>query len=129
MGKEIGAAVKYDGPDPASVSGQVEFINNFVNQGYAAIAISALSPDGLCEALKRAKSKGIKVLTWDSDVNPECRSSTSARVPPISSATCWSRWSPIRCPNTKTAKKKIAFHYSSPTVTDQKISGRKSPRK
>ena len=66
--------MKYDGPSEASVSGQVKYINNFINQNYDALMVSSTSVDGLSQSLQRAKKKGMTVLTWDSDVNPKDRS-------------------------------------------------------
>jgi len=54
-------------------SGQVSYVNTLTQQQVSAIAVSAQDPGALCTALKQAMSNGIKVVTYDSDTNPDCR--------------------------------------------------------
>ncbi|KRF37223.1 rhamnose ABC transporter substrate-binding protein [Nocardioides sp. Soil805] len=72
--EEVGAAIEQVGPetgdDPA---GQVPFINTVAQQGADGLIVSANDPEAICDAIGEARDAGVKVVTFDSDTNPECR--------------------------------------------------------
>jgi rhamnose transport system substrate-binding protein len=71
--KEFGG--KYDevGPDTAGPDAQVSYIDTAAAQGVNALIISANDPTALCDSLNAAREAGTKVVTFDSDTDPECR--------------------------------------------------------
>ncbi|MQA87799.1 MAG: rhamnose ABC transporter substrate-binding protein [Streptosporangiales bacterium] len=70
---EVDGTGKEVGPSDASASSQVSYINTLTQQQQDAIVISANDPNAVVPALKQAMSRGIKVVTYDSDTTPEGR--------------------------------------------------------
>jgi rhamnose transport system substrate-binding protein len=70
---ELGFTFIHDGPDDGSSDGQIRIIENYINQGVDAIAVSANDADALVSALQEAKAAGIKVVSWDAPVAAEGR--------------------------------------------------------
>ncbi|UYM03346.1 rhamnose ABC transporter substrate-binding protein [Solicola gregarius] len=70
---EFGGSIEEVGPDQATPDSQVSFINTAAQQGVGALVVSANDPTAICDALNEARDAGVKVVTFDSDTDPECR--------------------------------------------------------
>jgi len=71
--EEFGGSIEEVGPDQATPDSQVSFINTAAQQGVGALVVSANDPTAICDALNEARDAGVKVITFDSDTDPECR--------------------------------------------------------
>lgn len=72
--KELGdVEIIYTGPTDTTAEGQIEVINSLIAQKVDAIAVSANDTDALVPTLKKAMSRGITVISWDSGVAKEGR--------------------------------------------------------
>jgi rhamnose transport system substrate-binding protein len=70
---EFGGTFKEVGPDTASPDAQVPFINTAAQQGTKALVVSANDPKAIGSALNQARQAGTKVVTFDSDTEPQYR--------------------------------------------------------
>ena len=72
---DLGVTLDWQG-DPSgqeSAAKQQAYIQTFIDKGYDAILVSALDEKSYADTLKQARAKGIKVITWDADVQPDAR--------------------------------------------------------
>lgn len=71
--EEFGGTFAEVGPTEASPTAQVSYIQTAAQQGVGALVVSANDPEAICDALNEARDAEVKVVTFDSDTNPECR--------------------------------------------------------
>lgn len=61
----------YDGPTEDKADAQNQLIDGYIAQQVDVIAISPNDPDSIAPVLKKARDKGIHVITWDADASAE----------------------------------------------------------
>ena len=70
---ELKGEYKLVGPNDASASSQVSYINTLIQQQQNVIVVAANDPNAVCPSLNQARQAGIKVVSFDSDASKDCR--------------------------------------------------------
>ena len=72
--KELGnVKLIYDGPTDGAPEKAASMIEKWTLQGVDVIAVSPNDPEVLAPAMRRAREKGVQVITWDADGAPNTR--------------------------------------------------------
>ena len=71
--KELGIEMIFDGPTDPDPAKQNEIVEQWINLGVDAIAVACENRDGISTALRKARAKGVKVITYDADAQPDAR--------------------------------------------------------
>ncbi len=70
----LGVDLLFDGPTESDPAKQNEIVENWIALGVDVIAAACENKEGISTALRKAQSKGIKVITYDADALPDARS-------------------------------------------------------
>ena len=71
--KELGCKLLWDGPTEPDPARQNEIVETWITRGVDVLAVAVENREGISTALRKAREKGIKVVTWDSDAMPDAR--------------------------------------------------------
>src|SRR6059058_524099 len=77
--KELGVKLLWDGPTEPDPAKQNEIVETWITRGVDVIAVAVENREGISTALRKAREKGIKVITWDSDAQRTRAISSSTR--------------------------------------------------
>ena len=71
--KELGVELIWDGPTGLDAAKQNELVENWITRKVDVIAVAVENRGGISSVLRKARSRGIRVLTWDADAEPDAR--------------------------------------------------------
>jgi len=71
--KELGVEMIWDGPTGLDAAKQNEMVENWITRKVGAIAVAVENKDGISTVLRKARERGIKVLTFDADAQKDAR--------------------------------------------------------
>jgi len=71
--KELGQDLIWDGPADLDPARQNEIVEAWITRGVDTIAVAVINAPGISTVLRKARAKGIKVITWDADAQPDAR--------------------------------------------------------
>src|SRR6266446_5560271 len=71
--RELGVKLIWDGPTDPDPAKQNEVVETWITRGVDVIAVAVENREGMATVLRKAREKGIKVITWDSDAESDAR--------------------------------------------------------
>jgi rhamnose transport system substrate-binding protein len=70
---ELGVKLIWDGPTDPDPAKQNEIIDTWITRGVDVIAVAVENRQGISSVLRKARERGIKVITWDADAEVDAR--------------------------------------------------------
>src|SRR6516225_6706676 len=71
--RELDVDLIWDGPTDPDPAKQNEVIDTWITRGVDVIAVAVENREGISSVLRKARDRGIKVVTWDADAVPDAR--------------------------------------------------------
>ena len=70
---ELGVKLLWDGPTETDAAKQNEVVEAWITRGVDVIAVSVENKEAMSTVLRKARQRGIKVVTWDADAESDAR--------------------------------------------------------
>jgi rhamnose transport system permease protein len=71
--RELGVDLIWDGPTGLDAAQQSEMVENWITRGVDVIAVAVENRAAISTSLRKARERGIHVITWDADAEPDAR--------------------------------------------------------